>query len=84
MLIHVERYMRVLHVAAIYNRNLERANKGRSWMQVSAAMTFRRAAAMAHALTLGKRVVMSDPPSLIAQSPIIDVVFEAVGNGIWK
>ena len=28
MLIHVERYMRVLHVAAICNRNLERAIKG--------------------------------------------------------
>ena len=81
MLINVERHMKVLHVAAICNRNVERAIKafldaGVSHHDIQEVSS---ATAMTHALTLGRRVVTSDP-SLIPQSPMIDVIFEATGH----
>lgn len=81
MLINVERYMKALHVAAICNRNVERAinaylDAGISRRDIVETSNIQ---AMTQALKLGKRAVTSDP-SLIAQCPLIDIVFEATGN----
>ncbi|PRD42554.1 NAD(P)-dependent oxidoreductase [Phyllobacterium phragmitis] len=81
MLINVERTMKVLHVAAICNRNVERAinafvDAGVGRGEIVEVTT---ASAMAHALRAGKRVVTSDP-SLIARSAMIDIVLETTGH----
>jgi predicted homoserine dehydrogenase-like protein len=81
MLINVERHMKVLHVAVICNRNIERAinafiDAGVSRQDIVEVSSN---AAMARALSLGQRVVTSDP-TLIARSPLIDAVFETTGN----
>ncbi|GGB07461.1 strU protein [Brucella endophytica] len=81
MLINVERHMKVLHVAAICNRNVERAI--RAFMDAGVArgeiVEVTSETAMAHALAAGKRVVTSDP-ALIARSPAIDIVVETTGH----
>ena len=81
MLINVERHMKVLHVAAICNRNVQRAINAYLDAGVSREdiQHVTNAAAMARALSLGKRVV-TDDPSLIAASPAIEVVFETTGH----
>jgi predicted homoserine dehydrogenase-like protein len=81
MLINVERHMKVVHVGAICNRNVERAIKAFMDAGVSRkdVQEVASAEAMAQVLRLGKRAVTSDP-SLIARSAMIDVVFEATGN----
>ncbi|MBB2971370.1 SAF domain-containing protein [Mesorhizobium sp. RMAD-H1] len=81
MLINVERYMKVLHIAAICNRDVERAI--RAFMDAGVArgeiVEVTSATAMAHALRAGKRVVTSDP-ALIARSALIDIVVETTGH----
>jgi predicted homoserine dehydrogenase-like protein len=81
MLINVERHMKVLHIAAICNRNVERAI--RAFMDGGVArgeiVEVTSASAMAHALAAGKRVVTSDPV-LIARSAMIDIVVETTGH----
>ncbi|WP_420961606.1 NAD(P)H-dependent oxidoreductase [Brucella sp. IR073] len=81
MLINVERHMKVLHVAAICNRNVERAI--RAFMDAGVArgeiVEVTSETAMAHALAAGKRAVTSDP-SLIARSSAIDIVVETTGH----
>jgi len=80
-LINIERHMKVLRIAAICNRNVERAIN--AFLDAGIArediLEATGPAAMERALALGKRVVTSDP-SLIARSPIIEVVFEATGH----
>ena len=80
-LINIERHMKVLRIAAICNRNIERAinafldaGVGREDILEVASP-----AAMDRAFALGKRVVTSDP-SLITRSPAIEVIFEATGH----
>jgi predicted homoserine dehydrogenase-like protein len=81
MLINVERYMKVLHVAAICNRNVERAINAFMDAGVSRhdIVEVSSEAAMARALSLGQRVVTADP-TLIARSSLINAVFETTGN----
>jgi predicted homoserine dehydrogenase-like protein len=81
MLVNVERHMKVLRVGAICNRNVERAIKayldaGVNRSEIVETMSM---SAMSEALKRGKRVVTSDP-SLIAHSPLIDIVLEATGH----
>lgn len=80
-LINIERHMPVLRIAAICNRNPERAINAFKDAGVDAddIREVSGATEMSAALALGKRVVTSDP-SLIARSPAIDVAFEATGH----
>jgi predicted homoserine dehydrogenase-like protein len=80
-LINIERYMKVLRVAAICNRSVERAINvyldagiGRTDIVETSSSSI-----MTEALKFGKRVVTSDP-SLIARSPLIDIVLETTGH----
>ena len=81
MLVNVERHMKVVHVAAICNRNVERAIN--AFLDAGIArediVEASNAGAFGRALMLGKRVV-TDDPALIARSPAIEVVFEATGH----
>ena len=81
MLINVERHMKVLHVAAICNRNVERAITAfhDAGVRPEDIQEVDSASALSHALEMGKRVVTSDP-LLIAQCPAIQVVCEATGH----
>ncbi|RCS25661.1 NAD(P)-dependent oxidoreductase [Phyllobacterium salinisoli] len=81
MLINVERYMKVLRVAAICNRNVERAIRAfvDAGVARSEIVEVTSASAMAHALQAGKRIVTSDP-TLIARSATIDIVLETTGH----
>jgi predicted homoserine dehydrogenase-like protein len=81
MLINAELYMKVLRVAAICNRNVERAVRAYidAGVDRSDIVETVSISAMADALKRGKRVVTSDP-SLIARSPLIDIVFDATGH----
>ncbi|MBM1175253.1 NAD(P)H-dependent oxidoreductase [Microvirga arabica] len=81
MLINVERHMRVLRVAAICNRNVQRAVAAFQDAGVSREDIVRVAssAELSQALRIGKRVV-TDDPTLIARATAIDVVFETTGN----
>jgi len=80
-LINIERYMKVLRIVAICNRNVERAIKAFLDADIARGdiLEVTNPAAMDRALALGKRVVTSDP-SLIARSPVIEVAFEATGH----
>jgi predicted homoserine dehydrogenase-like protein len=81
MLINVERHMKVLRVAAICNRNVERAIMAFQDAGVSREdiVEVASSAEMSHALRTGKRVV-TDDPTLIARATAVDVVFETTGN----
>jgi predicted homoserine dehydrogenase-like protein len=81
MLINVERHMKVLHVAVICNRDVDRAIKAFMDAGVSRhdIVETSNDAMVDRALSLGKRVVTADP-TLIARSPLIDAVFETTGN----
>ncbi|GGE32083.1 NAD(P)-dependent oxidoreductase [Agaricicola taiwanensis] len=80
MLVHVERHMKVLHFAAIANRNVQRAIDA----YVAAGIArediaeVESDAAFAEAIASGKRVVTPDP-LLIARSPAIEIVIETTG-----
>jgi predicted homoserine dehydrogenase-like protein len=81
MLINVERHMKVLHIAAICNRNVERAINAfvDAGLNRHDIVEVSNAAMMDRALGLGKRIVTADP-TLIARSSLIDAVFETTGN----
>lgn len=80
MLINTERYMKVVHVAAICNRNVERAINAYldAGVPRSEIVEVSSPAAFENALATGKRAVTSDP-TLIARSPSIEIVFETTG-----
>lgn len=80
-LINAERYMPVLRVAAICNRNVERAIAAYldAGLDRADIVEVETAGAFAEALERGKRVVTADP-SLIAASPAIEIVMEATGH----
>ncbi|ATU92291.1 NAD(P)H-dependent oxidoreductase [Phyllobacterium zundukense] len=81
MLINVERYTKVLHIAAICNRNIERAISAFAAAGIDRddIQVVTTASEMSRALDLGKRVV-TDDPSLIARSAQIEVVLETTGH----
>lgn len=79
--INVERHMKALRIAAICNRNVERAIRAlldagvdREDIEEVASV-----AAMDRALAAGRRAVTADP-ALIARCAAIDVVFETTGH----
>jgi predicted homoserine dehydrogenase-like protein len=81
MVINVERYMKVLHVAAICNRNVERAinvflDAGIDRGDIVEVSTV---SALNDAVAQGRRAVTADP-ALIAASSAIDAVFETTGH----
>jgi predicted homoserine dehydrogenase-like protein len=81
MLINVERHMKVVHVAAICNRNIERAIRAFLDAGIDPAdiREVNSGQALQQALNAGKRAVTSDP-TLIARSPAIEIVFEGTGH----
>lgn len=80
-LINVERHMKALHIAAICNRDVERAIRAfrdagiaRSDIEEVSSVV-----GMARTIATGRRAVTADP-ALIAACEAIDVVFETTGN----
>ncbi|MEP7453567.1 NAD(P)-dependent oxidoreductase [Phyllobacterium sp. SB3] len=81
LLINVERYMPVLRVAAICNRNVARAVDAfvAAGIDREDVIVVSGQASFSTALEQGKRIV-TDDPLLIARSPQIDIVLEATGH----
>ena len=80
-LINVERHMPVLRIAAICNRNVQRAVQALldAGVERSDIEEVSSVAAMDRALAAGARAVTADP-SLIARCSAIEVVFETTGH----
>ena len=81
LLINVERYMPVLRIAAICNRNVARAINAfvDAGIERGDIVVVSSQAAFSAALEQGKRIV-TDDPLLIARSAQIDIVLEATGH----
>jgi predicted homoserine dehydrogenase-like protein len=80
MLVHVERHTKVLHFAAIANRNIPRAIDAfiAAGIARDDIVEVESDAQFAAAISAGKRVVTADP-FLIARSPAIEIVVETTG-----
>jgi predicted homoserine dehydrogenase-like protein len=80
-LINIERHMSALHIAAICNRDVERAI--RAFLDAGVARSeieeVASDAAMARAIAAGRRAVTADP-TLIARCHAVEVVFETTGH----
>ncbi|HMA15737.1 MAG: NAD(P)H-dependent oxidoreductase [Bacteroidota bacterium] len=80
-LINIERHMKALRIAAICNRNVERAIA--AFLDAGVArediVVVESAAALDRTLAAGRRAVTADP-ALIARCAAVDIVFETTGH----